>query len=188
MVGENWDGAVIVALGSNLGGDYGSSAGALNCALSGFPEIGLRVKAKSALWRSLAWPDPTAPPYLNAVAIVETAMAPQALLEALHGLEARFGRRRTRANEPRVLDLDLIAYGRQISAAADLTLPHPRAAERRFVMGPLAEIAPAWRHPQSGRTAKVLAQAATVGRDASPLTDGGFSVAQEPPSPYVRRS
>jgi 2-amino-4-hydroxy-6-hydroxymethyldihydropteridine diphosphokinase len=164
----NEDGAVVVALGSNLGGAYGSSEAALKAALLGFPEIGLIVKAKSSFWRSEAWPDPTAPAYLNAVAIVETALKPEALLEALHALEARLGRRRGALNAPRVLDLDLIAYGRRVGVLGDLVLPHPRAAERRFVMGPLAEIAPDWRHPVSGLSARALTEAATVGRDAAP--------------------
>ena len=167
MSRENWDGAIIVALGSNLGGDYGSSEAALNSALSGFPEIGLIVKAKSSFWRSAAWPDPTAPAYLNGVAVVETMLEPQALLAVLHGLEARFGRQRTALNASRVLDLDLIAYGRRVSECGHPILPHPRAAERLFVMGPLAEIAPGWRHPVSGLTALVLAADAPVGRDAA---------------------
>ena len=189
LAGGEWDGAVIVALGSNLGGEYGSSWSALNKALQGFGEIGLVVKAKSSIWRSAAWPDPSRPPYLNAVALVETALEPADLLAALHAMEARFGRRRTTANESRVLDLDLIAYGRRVISTPDLVIPHPRAAERRFVMGPLAEIAPAWRHPQTGARAGALAGAATVGRDATPLPPdapgGAFGVAQEGSSAYV---
>ncbi len=160
---------MIVALGSNLGGDYGNPETALNYALSGFPEIGLIVKAKSSFWRSAAWPDPAQPPYLNSVAIVETTMTPEAVLRALHGLEARFGRRRGAVNAARVLDLDLIAYGRLIVATDEMRLPHPRAAERRFVMAPLAEIAPDWRHPVSGLSAQAMAQTAPVGRDAAPM-------------------
>ena len=86
----------------------------------------------------------------------------------LHAVEAEFGTRAAARNSPRVLDLDLIAHGRVVASGEGLTLPHPRAAERRFVMGPLAEIAPAWRHPESGRTAAALANAAEVGRDAAP--------------------
>ncbi|MFX8681007.1 2-amino-4-hydroxy-6-hydroxymethyldihydropteridine diphosphokinase, partial [Acinetobacter baumannii] len=71
-------------------------------------------------------------------------------------------------NAPRTLDLDLIAHGRLVSPAPPL-LPHPRAAERRFVMGPLAEILPDWRHPVCGETAAALAARATVGADAKPL-------------------
>jgi 2-amino-4-hydroxy-6-hydroxymethyldihydropteridine diphosphokinase len=169
MTAENWDEAVIVALGSNLAGEYGSSCAVLYRALQAFGEIGLIVKEKSSIWRSSAWPDATEPPYFNAVAVMETGLSPRELLKALHGLEARFGRQRKAANESRVLDLDLIAYRRTVCDEPDLILPHPRAAERHFVMGPLAQIAPDWRHPVSGYPAVMLATAARIGRDAEPL-------------------
>lgn len=95
------------------------------------------------------------------------------MLEALFSIEQAFERTREARNAPRTLDLDLIAYGREVFDAPDgapgLILPHPRAHERRFVMGPLAEIAPAWRHPVLGRTAASLAARAQVGRDATPI-------------------
>jgi 2-amino-4-hydroxy-6-hydroxymethyldihydropteridine diphosphokinase len=72
-------------------------------------------------------------------------------------------------NAPRTLDLDLIAYGRQVIDAPGLQVPHPRAHERLFVMGPLAEIAPDWRHPVTGETAEKLASQATIGQDAVPI-------------------
>ena len=125
--------------------------------------------ARSQWWRSAAWPDPKGNEYRNAVAIVEANGPPQAVLEALFAIERSFGRMRGVANAPRTLDLDLIAYGREVSDRPGLTLPHPRAHERLFVMGPLAEIAPGWRHPVSGRTAAELAREGTVGRDARPV-------------------
>lgn len=92
-----------------------------------------------------------------------------AAMTALLGLETEFGRRRGRANAPRTLDLDLIALGRTVLDEPDITLPHPRAHERAFVMGPLAEIAPDWIHPRLGATARALAAQARVGRGAEPL-------------------
>jgi 2-amino-4-hydroxy-6-hydroxymethyldihydropteridine diphosphokinase len=169
MTGENLDDAVIVALGSNLAGEYISSCAVLNRAFEEFSDIGLIVKAKSSIWRSKSWPDATKPDYVNAVAIVETKLIPRAALEALHALEARFGRTRGAANASRVLDLDLIAYGREVCDGGGLVLPHPRAADRRFVMGPLAEIAPGWRHPTSEETAAALNTRALIGRDAAPI-------------------
>lgn len=169
MTGGGLDEAVIVALGSNLNGNYISLQVLLEAALEAMQAEGLGVVRQSSWWRSAAWPDPNDPPYLNAVAIVETTLGPFATLGALRRVEARFGRRRDEANAPRTLDLDLIAHGRRIVSGADLILPHPRAAERRFVMGPLAEIAPGWIHPVSGDTAKTLAADAAVGRDAVPV-------------------
>jgi 2-amino-4-hydroxy-6-hydroxymethyldihydropteridine diphosphokinase len=163
---QHSDRAVIVALGSNLPGPYASPAALIEAALVALCAAGLTVVRRSGLWRSAAWPDPSQPQFINAVALVETAMSPKETLSALHALEARFGRQRIAANAPRPLDLDLIAYGRLVLEDGDLGVPHARAAERLFVMGPLAEIAPDWTHPVSGETAKALAQRATVGADA----------------------
>ena len=103
------------------------------------------------------------------MAIVDAVGGPEATLAALLKVEEGFNRRRGERNAPRTLDLDLIAQGRLVLDTPALVLPHPRAHERRFVMGPLAEIAPAWRHPVSARTSAELAQAASVGREARPL-------------------
>ena len=108
------------------------------------------------------------PDYLNGVVFVETGRAPREVMSTLLDVETTFGRRRTGTNAPRTLDLDLIAYGRRVLDGPDLTVPHPRAVERLFVMGPLAEIAPAWKHPVSGLTARELAATARVGTEAAP--------------------
>jgi len=165
----NLDDSVVVALGSNVSGGYANCEALLEAALARFPQAGLPVVARSRWWRSAAWPDPAGPEYRNGVAIVETNDLPQTLLEKLHALEIEFRRVRAVRNAPRTLDLDLIAHGRRVVAAPELTLPHPSAHERRFVMGPLAEIAPAWVHPVLGETAAQLAATASVGRDASAL-------------------
>lgn len=159
---------MIVALGSNLAGDYASSEALLEAALARLPAAGLVVAARSRWWRSAAWPDPAAPPYLNGVAIIETRAGPLEVWATLAAVEGEFRRERSVRNAPRTLDLDLIAHGRSVLDGPGLILPHPRAEERLFVMGPLAEIAPGWRHPVSGRTAAEAAAAASVGADARP--------------------
>ena len=93
-------------------------------------------------------------------------MGPLATIRTLFSIERAFGRARAEKNASRTLDLDLIAHGRTVLDTPDLVLPHPRAHERLFVMGPLAEIAPDWRHPLLGETAAALAARAPVGRDA----------------------
>jgi len=163
------DDAIVLALGGNLAGDYPSLEALLEAAVLAFPGAGLTILRRSGWWRSAAWPDPSAPAYLNGVVSVETALGPRELLAALQALEASFGRTRGAQNAPRTLDIDLIAYGRQIIDEPGLTVPHPRAADRRFVMGPLAEIAPDWAHPVVGRSAAELSDAARVGIDAAPL-------------------
>ncbi len=168
MILADDDEAVFVALGASTGGPWGGPAEALERALARLSDAGLPVVKRSRLWRAAAWPDPADPPFLNAVARVETALTPAGALAALHALEREAGRAPSARNAPRPLDLDLIAWGRRVERGPP-ALPHPRAADRRFVMGPLAQIAPGWRHPVTGDTAEHLAALATVGLDARPV-------------------
>ena len=160
---------MVVALGGNLAGGYPSLEALLEAAVAGLGEAGLPVLRRSGWWRSAAWPDPAGPEYRNGVALVAADAGPADVLARLLGVEAAFARRRGARNAPRTLDLDLIAYGRRVIDTPGLTLPHPRAHQRLFVMGPLAEIAPGWRHPVLGRTAAELAREARVGTDARPV-------------------
>ena len=165
---QHSDQAIVVALGSNLSGDYGTTLALMEAALAALGPAGLPVRAHSRWWRSAAWPDPSDPPYLNGVALVDTRLDLHKTLAVLHDIEGRFGRLRHIPNAPRTLDLDLVAYGRAVVEEDGVAVPHPRAAERLFVMGPLAEIAPDWVHPVLGLTAAELAGRATVGVDAKP--------------------
>ena len=176
----NLDEAVVIAVGSNLAGDHPSIEFLLDAATASLAGIGANVVARSAWWRSAAWPDAGDPDYLNGVVIVETHHRPRALLAALAVLERQFGRERGNANAPRTLDLDLIAYGRTVINERGLIVPHPRARERLFVMGPLAEVAPSWRHPVSGETAAALAAAATVGSDSRPIREAHAALHNRP--------
>lgn len=166
---QSLDDAVIVALGANDKGEREGCEAALVKSLQVLERRGVRVVARSRWWASEAWPDPSDPPFLNGVALVETDLSPDDLMAILSEVEEEMGRVRTTRNAPRTLDLDLTAYGRVVCESEKLTLPHPRAAERLFVMGPLAEIAPEWVHPVLGQTAEVLAKSASVGVDAHPV-------------------
>jgi 2-amino-4-hydroxy-6-hydroxymethyldihydropteridine diphosphokinase len=167
---SNWDEAVVIALGSNLPGRFDSCEALLEGALETLSDVGLRVIARSGWWRSAAWPDPADPPFFNGVALVETKLDAESTLALLHDIEDAFDRQRSAANAPRTLDLDLVAFGRRVSEGPEAATPHPRAHERLFVMGPLAQVAPDWRHPVLGKTAAALASEATVGADAQPLS------------------
>ncbi len=151
---------IFIAAGSNL---RFCGLDSQQVVLRAFQAVGrlARLKTVSSLYRTPAWPDPSDPPFVNAVAEIETAMGPEALLAALHAVEAGFGRRRSERNAPRTLDLDLLAYGDERREAGPdgegLILPHPRLAGRAFVLVPLAEIAPGWRHPVTGERAADLA-------------------------------
>lgn len=163
---------IYVALGGNVPWQGRSCADVLVQALGSFPDIGLQVVAASRAWASPAWPaGADAPEYANAVAQVDTALGPAAVLAGLHALEARFGRVRSTPNAPRTLDLDLVDYRGLIRADGPVRLPHPRCATRAFVLAPLAEIAPRWRHPVTGaRIDRLLARTDRTGlRPMGPL-------------------
>ncbi len=161
---------VFIAYGSNVLLDQTPGRQGLPHIIAQLKSHGVIVNNFSRLWLSSAWPDPTDPPYRNAVLGGLTKHPPDEVLTVLHTLEAEAGRVRDgRANAPRTLDLDLIAHGDAVVEENGLILPHPRAHERAFVMGPLAEIAPDWVHPLLQRTARELYATATIGRDAYPL-------------------
>jgi 2-amino-4-hydroxy-6-hydroxymethyldihydropteridine diphosphokinase len=149
---------ILIALGANMPSRAGPPALTLKAALAALTAAGVDVLKVSSFFETAAWPDPADPPFTNAAASLRTSLQPVAVLELLHAIETDFGRVRSRKNAPRTLDLDLLAYGDVILDEPGLILPHPRLAERRFVLEPLAEIAPGWRHPVTGLTpAQMLA-------------------------------
>lgn len=99
------------------------------------------------------------PLYLNAIVVGDTSLAPRDLLDALLAIENGFGRERPRPNAPRTLDLDLVFFGDEVIEEPGLQVPHPRFRERFFVLGPLAELAPSWVDPVTGRTVAELLRA-----------------------------
>lgn len=141
-----------VGLGANLGEAAETLRLAL-AALGGLPEC--RLLAASSVYRT-APVDASGPDYLNAVARLETSLAAEALLDELLALELRFGRERPYHHAPRTLDLDLLLHGEQIINTPRLTLPHPRAHQRAFVLVPLAELAPDLVLPGRGAIANWL--------------------------------
>ncbi len=169
---DNQSVEVFIAYGTNVLMDQTPVRQSLPYIVAQLKSHGIIVCKFSRMWLSRAWPDPNDPPYRNAMLQAHTALAPAAVLSILHALEAQAGRRRDgRSNAPRTLDLDLIAHGEAIIDADGLVLPHPRAHDRAFVMGPLAEISPGWIHPVLGRPAVELYRAATIARDAYPLDE-----------------
>ncbi len=145
MTGER----VFIGLGANQGDAPATLAAALR-ALDALPQS--RVLARSALYRT-APVDAAGPDYINAVAELETALEPLALLDALQAIEQAHGRERPYRHAPRTLDLDLLLFGQQVLKLPRLTLPHPRMHERSFVLQPLLELAPGLRHPLRGALA-----------------------------------
>jgi 2-amino-4-hydroxy-6-hydroxymethyldihydropteridine diphosphokinase len=117
-----------------------------------------RVLAASSLYRSVPVGYAEQPDFINAVARLQTRLLPRELLDALHVIENRHGRRRSVRNAPRTLDLDLLSYGMLVVHEEGLTLPHPRMHERAFVLLPLAEIAPDALVPGHASISQLLAQ------------------------------
>lgn len=169
----------LVAMGANLFSSTGCPAETLRQALRAMPAEGLAITRLSRFWRTPAHPPGSGPDYVNAAAAVATGLDPAGTLEALHRIEAAFGRSRDGVRwQSRTLDLDLLAMGDRVlpdaatqdhwrglvpeaqalEAPGGLILPHPRLQDRGFVLAPLAEIAPGWHHPRTGLTvARMLA-------------------------------
>jgi 2-amino-4-hydroxy-6-hydroxymethyldihydropteridine diphosphokinase len=146
-------GGIFIALGANLpSADYGSPRATLEAALSLLAREGIAILRRSSWWQTGPQPASEQPDFINGMIEVETALSPVELLAALHRVESACGRVRQQRWEARVLDLDLIDYRgeQQIGAGVTPVLPHPRLSERLFVLVPLQEIAPDWRHPDSG--------------------------------------
>jgi 2-amino-4-hydroxy-6-hydroxymethyldihydropteridine diphosphokinase len=146
---------ILVALGGNLESAAGPPVATLVAALGAMSAQKIRVLKVSSFYRNPAWPDPSDPPFTNAVALVQTPLGPAQLLAALHTIEAAFGRERARPNGPRTLDLDLIDYDGRVEDGPPL-LPHPRIAARAFVLKPLADVAPNWTHPVTRKSVAAL--------------------------------
>lgn len=150
---------ILIALGANLPAADGTpateSCRRASVALARLP--GVRLVAVSRWYRSTPVPPlPGAPDFANGVARLEGEADPATLLAALHRIEDDAGRARPFPNAPRTLDLDLIDLNGMVRAAPDPVLPHPRAHLRRFVLQPLAEVAPGWRHPATGAAVAAL--------------------------------
>lgn len=143
-----------------------SGAALLRRAIAAMREAGLSLRALSGVYRTPAWPPGAAQPdYFNAVVEIDAAgLTPQALFELLSGIERRFGRERRARWESRTLDLDIVAMEGFTGRFGDVELPHARAHERAFVLAPLAEIAPVWRHPVLSRSAAELLAALGTGQ------------------------
>jgi len=146
---------VLLGLGANLGDPLGQLREAV--ARLGAFVADVRV---SSVYRTEPVGHRAQPDFYNLVVGGWTRLDPEGLLRAALAIEREMGRERSFANAPRVIDIDLLAYGDRVMESASLTLPHPRMAGRGFVLHPLAEVAPEWVHPVLGRTARELLSAA----------------------------
>jgi len=149
---------ILVGFGANLSMADGTPPAEtlLRAALQVAALPGLSRPRLSRLWRSPPVPPSAQPDFVNAVLRLEGRAEPEALLSALHTIEARHGRVRGERNAPRTLDLDLLDLEGLVRQAPPPVLPHPRIRDRAFVLAPLAEVAPGWRHPVTGESVEAL--------------------------------
>jgi 2-amino-4-hydroxy-6-hydroxymethyldihydropteridine diphosphokinase len=165
---------ILLGLGGNLPSRrFGPPQSTLQAALVALEARSVRVLRRSRWYRTRPVPDDGQPWYLNAVAELETTLPPERLLACVLEVEAAFGRVRRRRWAPRAIDLDILAYHELINwnATPPVTpiLPHPRLHERAFVLAPLAELAPEWRHPVLGRSAAELLETLPPGQFVAAL-------------------
>ncbi len=162
---------ILIGLGANLPSMAGPPRATLEAALGRLGDAGIKVVAHSRWYRTAPVPVSDQPLFVNGVAVIETALAPLPLLAALHKVEDAFGRQRSVANAARTLDLDILDYAGRVEAGADLILPHPRLQDRAFVLLPLAEVAPGWRHPILGRRVEALISTLPANQTAEALPE-----------------
>lgn len=141
-----------IGLGANLPHPlFGPPKSTLEHVVGLLPDKGLRVLARSSWYESAPVPASDQPWYVNGVVRVATALSPLEVLSKLHAIEAELGRQRVERNEARAIDLDIIAFGKMVLNGPNPPIvPHPRMRERAFVLRPLADLAPDWRHPGTG--------------------------------------
>ena len=164
---------ILVALGSNLvSAPFDSCEELLESSINSLSKRGVEVVSRSSWYRSAPVPASDQPWFVNGVIEVKSGLSPEGLLGILHEIEAEYGRMRKRRNDSRTLDLDLLAYNGQIvDNPGGLILPHPRLQERAFVLLPLAEVAPSWRHPKTGQTAGEMLEALPDQQAVERITD-----------------
>ena len=162
---------IVIGVGANLSSPrYGGPQDACEAALGALRAAGVAVLRRSRWYRSAPVPASDQPWFVNAVAEVSTELSAADLLGLLHGIEQEMGRERRARDEARVIDLDLLIFGETVSRPGETpVLPHPRLAERAFVVLPLAELAPDWRHPRTGQSLDGMVQALPADQRAEPI-------------------
>ena len=151
---------IFLGLGSNLSSSFGNRFKNIDLAVSAFSECGIQLKEKSSYYESLSYPDKDNPKFINIVAEIETHLSPEDLASVLIFIEQSLERKRMEKNDPRTCDIDIIDYNNQIInfKYKDLyfTVPHKKLINRNFVLFPLQEISPNWKHPKTNELISVL--------------------------------
>ena len=153
---------IFLGLGSNLSSKYGDRFKNINLAISYLEEYGIKVIKKSSFYETPSYPNKKNPKFINVVILVETILPVIDLMSVLIFIEERLERKRGKKNDPRTCDIDIIDYNSQImnlkSNNLNLTLPHKELTSRNFILFPLQEIFPEWKHPKTKEIINVLFQ------------------------------
>ena len=153
---------IFLGLGSNLPSKYGDRFANINLAISSLESYGIKVIKRSSFYKSPSYPDKENPEFINVVILVETYLPPVDLMSVLTFIEEKLERKRIKKNDPRTCDIDIIDYNSQILNLKynnlDFTVPHKELASRNFVLFPLSEISPMWKHPKTKKTINNLIQ------------------------------
>ena len=179
---------IVIALGSNLTGNFGQPQDALRIAVNEMEASGITIIRTSKIYITQAQAYRRQPDFYNAIVTVATPLTAEAMLQVLKGIEARAGRRKQKNErpfhwQPRPLDLDIICYkgvvrnwkGNRPKKAGRVILPHPRAHERAFVLSPLMDVAVFWHHPVSGLTPAQLLKRPKVRKTGKVLRSQKFT-------------
>ena len=153
---------IFLGLGSNLPSKYGDRFTNINLAISSLEGYGIKVIKKSSFYETPSYPNKENPKFINAVILVETILPPIDLMSVLIFIEEKLERKRGKKNDPRTCDIDIIDYNSQILNLRynnlDLTVPHKELTLRNFILFPLQEISPTWKHPKTKEIISVLLQ------------------------------
>ncbi len=143
---------ILIGFSANLPGRFGGPEETIRAAALEMTRRDLRVQKMSRIWVTAPVPISDQPWYNNAVAAIETVHEPRMVFNIIKGIEQDFGRETRERNAARVIDLDLVSYNNLVMNDSDLIIPHPRMHERAFVLCPLKDVAPDWRHPVTGQS------------------------------------
>ena len=153
---------IFLGLGSNLPSKYGDRFTNINLAISSLEGYGIKVIKKSSFYETPSYPNKENPKFINAVILVETILPPIDLMSVLIFIEEKLERKRGKKNDPRTCDIDIIDYNSQILNLRynnlDFTVPHKELSSRNFILFPLQEISPMWKHPKTKEIISVLLQ------------------------------
>ena len=153
---------IFLGLGSNLPSKYGDRFTNINLAISSLEGYGIKVIKKSSFYETPSYPNKENPKFINAVILVETILPPIDLMSVLIFIEEKLERKRGKKNDPRTCDIDIIDYNSEILNLRynnlELTVPHKELTSRNFILFPLQEISPTWKHPKTKEIISVLLQ------------------------------